>query len=268
MHPAGTGGQRLRVSAFLNGKRIEGSIHVEGTQRRFSDLWESVLRDQRAFLAMTDATVRGDGPEEHLDFLLVDRADVRVIYPSEELPQQAGPARRMQLEPVRVQLLLEGFQVEGTIYFEPNKARFSEGWEALLRDRRPFIVVTDAVILSAEGVKLASPQFLAIEKDDIQAVAPCEDENASAPARRLPRIPVRAMMVLDGIRIEGTVHVEQGMARFSRFSDSWDALMRERRSFIAVTDACVVGQDGSRTSTTAPFMAIDKGEVRAVYPLE
>ncbi|MFN2490988.1 MAG: response regulator [Actinomycetota bacterium] len=92
---------------------------------------------------------------------------------------QDGPGKRSGLDPktdlvaVAVVLLLEDYQVDGTVYLPPELARFSDAWESLVRDQRAFFPVTNATIYpSTGGHAVASPAFLEIRKEDVRAVFP------------------------------------------------------------------------------------------------
>jgi hypothetical protein len=82
--------------------------------------------------------------------------------------------------------------------------------------------------------------------------------------RRIDLVPVRVQLILDRLRVEGTIYVEP---RIRRFSDAWDALLRERRGFIAVTDARLGTHDGGSVMDMVTFLVVDKAEIRAAIPL-
>ncbi|MEA2508369.1 MAG: hypothetical protein QOG21_451, partial [Actinomycetota bacterium] len=48
----------VRVVLMLDVCRIEGSIHLPPELTRFSDAWESVMRDPRAFFPVTGTKLR------------------------------------------------------------------------------------------------------------------------------------------------------------------------------------------------------------------
>jgi hypothetical protein len=76
---------------------------------------------------------------------------------------------------VRVTLLLDNFTIDGSIYVAPELRRFSDAWEALVRDQRSFIPVTDARIdRISDGGTFASPAFMQVKKSDIRGVFPLE----------------------------------------------------------------------------------------------
>ena len=74
----------VRVVLMLDVCRIEGSIHLPPELTRFSDAWESVMRDPRAFFPVTGTKLRY-GDESQLlyapDFMQVRKAEVRAVFP-------------------------------------------------------------------------------------------------------------------------------------------------------------------------------------------
>jgi DNA-binding response OmpR family regulator len=66
--------------------RIEGVIHVQEELPRFSDAWEALIRDPRAYLPLTKASVRSlDGSAVHVEHDLIEirKSDVTAIFPRE-----------------------------------------------------------------------------------------------------------------------------------------------------------------------------------------
>lgn len=75
---------------------------------------------------------------------------------------------------------------------------------------------------------------------------------------------VRVTILLAALRIEGTVHLT---SEHSRFSDAWEVLVRDERSFIPVTGVIVSLPDGSNPSEV-PFLQVKKADILAVYPAD
>lgn len=75
---------------------------------------------------------------------------------------------------------------------------------------------------------------------------------------------VGVTILLAALRIEGTVHLT---SEHSRFSDAWEVLMRDERSFIPVTGVTVSMPDGSNHSEV-PFLQVRKADILAVYPAD
>ena len=73
---------------------------------------------------------------------------------------------------------------------------------------------------------------------------------------------VAGTILLAALRVECTVHLT---SEYSRFSDAWEVLMRDERSFIPVTDVTVSLPDGSNPSEV-PFLQVKKADILAVYP--
>ncbi|MCA1834144.1 MAG: response regulator [Actinomycetota bacterium] len=87
--------------------------------------------------------------------------------------------------------------------------------------------------------------------------------------RRAGRSPgtrsVGVVMLLTSYRIEGSVHLETDLARFS---DGWEAVIHDSREFIPVTDAKVKSPDGKQTLVSSALIEVRKADVHAVFPLE
>lgn len=105
---------------------------------------------------------------------LVAKIDNLVARVTESEPAP-GPAARAELVAVGVTLLVGGYVVEGRVHLPPEVARFSDAWEAVMRDKRSFIPVTAARVTSAAtGSVVASPAFMSVRKDDLCAVFPLD----------------------------------------------------------------------------------------------
>jgi CheY-like chemotaxis protein len=83
----------------------------------------------------------------------------------------------------KVVLLMDGYQIEGTMHLSPELDRFSDGWEAVMRDSRMFFPVTNALVRARGGEELiASPGFIEVRKSDVRAVFPVESKPPAPPA--------------------------------------------------------------------------------------
>lgn len=71
------------VVLLLDAYRIEGHLHLPPELGRFSDAWESVMRDNREYVPVTDVNIRRlDGGEVvSSPFIEVRKADVRAVFP-------------------------------------------------------------------------------------------------------------------------------------------------------------------------------------------
>jgi two-component system OmpR family response regulator len=87
-----------------------------------------------------------------------------------------GAVPRIDLVPYEVSLLTDGYRIDGTVHLPPELARFSDGWEGLMRDNRHFVPVTNAIVTTNDGAQVAAPTFLEVRKDEIQAVFQVDQE--------------------------------------------------------------------------------------------
>lgn len=71
------------VVLLLDAYRIEGRLHLPPELGRFSDAWESVMRDQRDYVPVTDVQIKSlDGSEiVGSPFIEVRKADIRAVFP-------------------------------------------------------------------------------------------------------------------------------------------------------------------------------------------
>ncbi|HJR18085.1 MAG TPA: response regulator [Actinomycetota bacterium] len=66
--------------------QIEGTIHVSDELERFSDAWEALVRDPRAYFPLTGATIKGlesDMTIAQQGLVEIRKADVTAVFPSE-----------------------------------------------------------------------------------------------------------------------------------------------------------------------------------------
>jgi CheY-like chemotaxis protein len=83
-----------------------------------------------------------------------------------------------------------------------------------------------------------------------------------SPSQRIQMVPVRVVLLLDAYRIEGTCYLPPELGRFS---DAWESVMRDNRSYIPLTDARISSIDGEGVAAPA-FTEVRKADVRAVFP--
>jgi CheY-like chemotaxis protein len=87
-------------------------------------------------------------------------------------PAPSPPAKAPPVA-LAVNLLLDDYQVEGTVYLAPDLARFSDAWESLMGDPRAFFPVTSATVYpSGGGHPIAQPAFMEVRKSNVRAVFP------------------------------------------------------------------------------------------------
>lgn len=74
---------------------------------------------------------------------------------------------------------------------------------------------------------------------------------------------VGVVLLMDPYVVKGTVHLPPEV---TRFSDAWETVLADRRTFIPITDAEIL-QDG-KTVITTPFIHVRKSDVRAASPVQ
>lgn len=74
-----------------------------------------------------------------------------------------GPTQRA----AEVVLLFKGYRLEGTVHIPQELRRFSDAWEAIVRDPREYIPVTNARLM--EGSSSEQVDFIQVRKADITA---------------------------------------------------------------------------------------------------
>lgn len=73
-------------------------------------------------------------------------------------------------------ILMDRYQIRGTVYLPGGQDRFSDAWEALLLDGREFIPVTDATITSPGQEGATEARFVQVRKEHIRAIFPKDEE--------------------------------------------------------------------------------------------
>lgn len=76
----------------------------------------------------------------------------------------------------RAVMLMDRYQIRGTVYVPSGLKRFSDAWEALLTDGRDFIPVTDATITSPDPGSVMEANFVQVRKEHIRAIFPRDAE--------------------------------------------------------------------------------------------
>jgi DNA-binding response OmpR family regulator len=73
-----------------------------------------------------------------------------------------------QLRPWRVSLLMDGYRIDGTIHCPPELDRFSDAWEAIVRDAREYIPVTGATVSADNaGTSIKDAPVVEVRKDRV-----------------------------------------------------------------------------------------------------
>lgn len=72
-----------RVVLFLSGGRsAEGQVHITSDVARFSDAWDALMRDARAFIPVTEVTITVPGEEPLLaPLLLARKTQIEAVLP-------------------------------------------------------------------------------------------------------------------------------------------------------------------------------------------
>ena len=77
-----SGRSKVRVRLLLDAFEIEGAIHVESRADRFSEAWEGLVADSRAYIPVTEATIKtlSDGRlVGSSDLVQVNKRELRAI---------------------------------------------------------------------------------------------------------------------------------------------------------------------------------------------
>ena len=145
------------------------------------------------------------------------------------------------------------------------------GWELLERIRQnehfhdlPVVILTgvtgDEVMKRAEE---GGAQYLT--KPFTPAALIDRLRRAMRAAGRSPNVRayVCTMLTSTGFFIEGEIHVSEEL---ERFTDAWEALVRDPRTYVPVTEATVKTLDGRSVLATADVIEVQKSEVTIVMP--
>ena len=93
-----------------------------------------------------------------------------VAQPAQHVALDQSP--RVELKRVEVSMMVHDFQIEGTVYLPSELPRFSDAWEAVIRDARLFVPVTDVIIRTSDGNQVGTTNFMNIKKTEIRTVYP------------------------------------------------------------------------------------------------
>jgi CheY-like chemotaxis protein len=84
-------------------------------------------------------------------------------------------------------------------------------------------------------------------------------------AHRIELVPVAVVVLISRFAIEGTIYMPPELARFS---DAWESVHRDPRSYVPVTHARVTSIDGGQLVAAPAFVEVSKAEVLAVFPVD
>ncbi len=124
-------------------------------------------------------------------------------------------ARRAHLNEVRVLLLTDVCEIEGTLHFPPDLPRFSDAWEAVVDDARTFVPVTDATVSTLENRRLiATPEFMEVPKAHLRGVFPVDARSRRLAAQRdeTARLEKLLVRLARDLAAEKNVSVEEILA--------------------------------------------------------
>jgi CheY-like chemotaxis protein len=82
---------------------------------------------------------------------------------------------------------------------------------------------------------------------------------------RVELVAIGVVLLMSNYRIEGKVYLPPELARFS---DAWESVMRDQRSYVPVTDARILSLDGAHLISSPAFIEVRKSDVQTVYPLD
>jgi CheY-like chemotaxis protein len=82
---------------------------------------------------------------------------------------------------------------------------------------------------------------------------------------RVELVSIGVVLLMSNYRVEGKVYLPPELARFS---DAWESVMRDQRSFVPVTDARIMSLDGAHLIASPAFIEVRKADVQTVYPMD
>ena len=143
------------------------------------------------------------------------------------------------------------------------------GWELLDRIRgnehfQTLPVVILSGVTGSEVVDRAAAQGAEfLNKPFTPAALIDRLRRALRAAGRVPELRSHAVVMLTPqFRIEGMLHVNEELGRFS---DAWEALVRDPRGYVPVTGASIRSHDGSKIFAERDLVELRKKDVTAVF---
>jgi len=85
-----------------------------------------------------------------------------------------APGQRME----QVVLVMGEHRVEGEVHLPEELTRFSDAWEAVMRDPREFLPVTNAKMYANDGQMVVNAAFLQVRKKDVRAALTADSSRA------------------------------------------------------------------------------------------
>ena len=84
----------------------------------------------------------------------------------------------IKLEPTMITLLLDHYEITGTIYISPEFVRFSDAWESLIGgEGRHFLPITDCEIRRHDTDRITKAEFMEVQKSEIRGAVPAAKTN-------------------------------------------------------------------------------------------
>lgn len=106
---------------------------------------------------------------------LMTKIDLLLHQEASTAAEPSTDGRKRKVLPVEVLLLLDRYQIEGTVYLPPEATRFSDAWEHLISDDRAFFPVTDAKITrQQDGHMIAAAVFMQVRKSEVRGAFPLD----------------------------------------------------------------------------------------------
>ncbi|HEX2241062.1 MAG TPA: response regulator [Actinomycetota bacterium] len=106
---------------------------------------------------------------------LMTKIDLLLHQEARATTEPSTNGRKRKVLPVEVLLLLDRYQIEGTVYLPPEATRFSDAWEHLINDERAFFPVTDAKITrQQDGHMVAAAVFMQVRKAEVRGAFPLD----------------------------------------------------------------------------------------------
>ena len=84
----------------------------------------------------------------------------------------------VRLEPTKITLLLDHYEITGTIYVSPEFIRFSDAWESLIAGERNFLPITDCEIRRHDTERMTRAEFMEVQKSEIRGAVPSTEPPA------------------------------------------------------------------------------------------
>ena len=94
---------------------------------------------------------------------------------------------------------------------------------------------------------------------------PPERPAAAGGVNRVDLVPVGVTLLLDAVQVAGVIHLPPEL---ERFSEAWESVINDPRTFLPVTDVTLRTLEGTGMIASATFVEVRKTDIRAAYPRE